>query len=69
MMLRTPPKPKKRGRPATGKDPMVAMRQPVELTRRIDAWAKANGEASRSEAMRRLLETGLARSKRKAVKQ
>jgi predicted DNA-binding protein len=52
--------PKKRGRPATGKDPMFALRLPPELTARIDAFAKAAGENSRSKAMRRLLEAGLA---------
>jgi metal-responsive CopG/Arc/MetJ family transcriptional regulator len=52
--------PKKRGRPATGRDPLVALRLPPALTERIDEWAKANGEDSRSEAMRRLLERGLA---------
>jgi metal-responsive CopG/Arc/MetJ family transcriptional regulator len=52
--------PKKRGRPATGKDPMFALRLPPDLTTRIDAFAKTRGDLSRSEAMRQLLETGLA---------
>jgi hypothetical protein len=47
--------PKKRGRPATGKDPLVGVRIPVELTAEIDAWAKQNG-VSRSEAIRRMIE-------------
>jgi hypothetical protein len=51
--------PKKRGRPATGKDPMFALRMPPDLTARIDAFVKANGIDSRSEAMRHLLEVGL----------
>jgi metal-responsive CopG/Arc/MetJ family transcriptional regulator len=38
---------------------------PPDLTQRIDAWAKDNGEESRSEAMRQLLERGLAAPKRK----
>jgi hypothetical protein len=54
--------PKKRGRPATGKDPTFALRLPPDLTARIDAFAKANGEGSRSEAMRELLERGLSAS-------
>jgi hypothetical protein len=60
--------PKKRGRPATGKDPMFALRLPPDLTARIDAFAKANGEESRAGAMRRLLELGLgAAPKRKGA--
>jgi hypothetical protein len=51
--------PKKRGRPATGKDPLVALRLPPEMTKAIDAWAARNDKASRSEAIRRLVERGL----------
>jgi hypothetical protein len=46
------------GRPATGRDPVSAIRLPVELTSRIDAWA-AEHEVSRSEAIRSLIEVGL----------
>jgi Arc/MetJ-type ribon-helix-helix transcriptional regulator len=51
---------KKRGRPATGRDPVSAVRFPAEVTAQIDAWA-ANQEShpSRSEAIRRLVELGL----------
>jgi len=49
---------KKRGRPATGKDPLVSARLPQELIDSVEAWASANG-ASRSEAIRRLVELGL----------
>jgi len=38
---------------------MFSVRLPPELIERIDEYAKQNGE-SRSEAMRALLETGLA---------
>jgi len=48
----------KRGRPATGKDPLISARIPDELTAQIDAWAKEN-ETSRSDAIRRLVELGL----------
>jgi hypothetical protein len=34
--------PKKRGRPATGRDPVSAIRLPVELTASIDEWAEEN---------------------------
>jgi hypothetical protein len=47
-----------RGRPATGRDPVSAVRLPVELTAAVDQWAKEN-EANRSEAIRRLVEIGL----------
>lgn len=51
---------KKRGRPATGRDPVSAVRFPAEVTAQIDTWA-ANQEShpSRSEAIRRLVELGL----------
>jgi Arc/MetJ-type ribon-helix-helix transcriptional regulator len=51
---------KGRGRPATGKDPFVGTRMPQHLIREIDAWAKHNTGASRSEAIRRLIEQALA---------
>jgi hypothetical protein len=49
---------KGRGRPATGRDPVSAVRLPVELTAAVDKWAEDN-EANRSEAIRRLVELGL----------
>ncbi len=54
-------KPKKRGRPATGKDPLVGARLPPDLIKAIDAWA-ARYETTRSEAIRRLVELALAGS-------
>jgi hypothetical protein len=51
--------PKKRGRPATGKDPLVALRLPPETIETIDAWSDRNGIPSRSEAIRALIERGL----------
>lgn len=51
-------KPKKKGRPATGKDPMVGFRSPPELTARIDGFAAGAG-MKRAEAIRRLVEKGL----------
>jgi hypothetical protein len=50
--------PKKRGRPATGKDPLVSTRMPVTLIEEIDVWA-SRGDVKRSEAIRRLVEIGL----------
>jgi hypothetical protein len=58
---------KKRGRPATGQDPFLTARVPQAMIGAIEAWAGAN-EISRSEAVRRLLEIGLAAKKRKGAK-
>ena len=53
--------PKKRGRPRTGKDPMLAFRAPPAFTAEVEAWAKRQPDSpSRSEALRRLVELGLA---------
>lgn len=49
---------KRRGRPATGKDPLVSARLPQSVIDQVEGWAAAN-EASRSEAIRRLVELGL----------
>ena len=49
---------KKRGRPATGRDPVSAVRLPTELTTAVDKWGEAH-EVTRSEAIRRLVELGL----------
>jgi hypothetical protein len=49
---------KRRGRPATGKDPQVVLRMPAPLIAAVEAWGTAN-EAVRSEAIRRLVEIGL----------
>ena len=52
---------KKRGRPATGRDPVTAIRLPEDLRVRVEAWAtKQRDTPSRSEAIRRLVEIGLA---------
>ena len=51
---------KKRGRPATGRDPVTAIRLSKELRENVDAWAsKRPDEPGRSEAIRRLVELGL----------
>jgi Arc/MetJ-type ribon-helix-helix transcriptional regulator len=49
---------KRRGRPATGRDPVSAVRLPAELTASIDKWSEDH-ETNRSEAIRRLVELGL----------
>jgi hypothetical protein len=54
----------KRGRPPSGgREPFVGIRLPAELIANVDAWAKEVTVRSRSEAIRRLVEFALARSK------
>ncbi len=55
-------KPKKRGRPATGKNPLVGVRMAPELTKAVDAWAAKN-EHTRASAIRHFVEQGLKRRK------
>jgi hypothetical protein len=49
---------RKPGRPATGRDPLTALRLPPAMLGTIDTWAAKHG-TSRSGAMRRLIELGL----------
>ena len=49
--------PKKRGRPATGRDPVVCIRLPQELIDRADAQA-AKGKTTRSQIVRKWIEKG-----------
>ena len=46
------------GRPATGRDLPATTRMPATLIAKVEAWATAN-DATRSAAIRRLLELGL----------
>jgi hypothetical protein len=48
------PKKRGRGRPATGRDPMIGLRLPKAKIASLDKWAKANGY-TRSEAIRVLI--------------
>jgi hypothetical protein len=51
---------KRRGRPATGRDPVTAIRLSKELRATVDKWAASqDDEPGRSEAIRRLVEIGL----------
>ena len=58
---------KKRGRPATGRDPVSAVRLPAALTADVDKWAEDH-EANRSEAIRRLVELALGIAQRAGVR-
>jgi hypothetical protein len=59
--------PKKRGRPATGNDPVRAFRLSNEFIATLDAWiAEQNDRPSRAEAIRRLVEIGLSTGKPQA---
>ena len=50
---------KKRGRPATGQDPVTAIRLSEDM-QAVDAWAARQADKpTRSEAMRRLVQLGL----------
>jgi hypothetical protein len=51
---------KRPGRPATGQDPVTAIRLSKQLRADVDAWAgKQDDTPGRSEAIRRLVELGL----------
>jgi hypothetical protein len=52
------PKKRGRGRPATGRDPMIGLRLPKADIARLDEWAKAIG-VTRSELIRGLIDYGL----------
>jgi len=49
-----------RGRPATGRDPAVTIRIPDEVLTAAKRWANAQGIKTRSEAIVRLVQLGLA---------
>lgn len=51
--------PKKRGRPATGKNPHISARFPENLIEAVDAYADVKG-LSRSQAIRKIVEDALA---------
>ena len=56
---------KKRGRPATGQNPVTAIRLSPELRESVDDWARRQPDGpSRSQAIRRLVELGLAGASR-----
>jgi predicted DNA-binding protein len=50
--------PKKKGRPATGRDPVTAIRLPAEMVSKIDAWAAERG-IRRSVAIRAMIDAVL----------
>ena len=49
---------RKRGRPATGKNPHVVVRMEPAAIKRVDAFAESQA-INRSEAVRRLVDLGL----------
>jgi hypothetical protein len=52
--------PKRRGRPATGKDPTRTFRLSDQFMANVGAWAASqDDQPGRSEAIRRLVELGL----------
>lgn len=55
--------PKRRGRPATGRDPLISLRLPAYMISAVEAWARGKG-LSRSEAVRQMIEQALGKAKR-----
>jgi hypothetical protein len=56
-----------RGRPATGTDPLIALRMPSEERQAVEAWAAKQAEKlTLSKAIRRLLQFALAADARRA---
>jgi hypothetical protein len=56
-----------RGRPATGQDPVTAIRLSPEMRAAVDAWAaKQEDRPPRSQAIRRMIEIVLGAGKKKA---
>ncbi len=59
-MIKPPKAPSKSPGPATPRDPVSAVRLPEALTAQVDAWSVEAGGLSRADAIRRLVEIGLA---------
>jgi hypothetical protein len=60
---------KTRGAPAAGADPLIGLRLEPEALARVDRWAASQKDApSRAEAVRRLVELGLAIAQRARVR-
>ena len=52
--------PKRPGRPATGRDPVTAIRLPADLRAALDDWRRTQADLpTRSEAIRRILRQAL----------
>lgn len=49
---------KRKGRPATGINPLIGARLESSILEKLDFWALKNG-VTRAEAIRRLIEAGL----------
>lgn len=54
-----------RGRPATGRDPIVNVRLSEDLISEVDEWASENRIETRSAAIRELIELGLGQKSKK----
>src|SRR5260370_9101411 len=51
--------PKRGGRPATGRDPLLKVRMPAGVIQAIDRWAAKFQDLERSAAIRALVDLGL----------
>jgi hypothetical protein len=58
-------KPKRGGRPATGRDPLVQLRMPADLIQAIERFAAKFQDLDRSSAIRALVELGLRAGRKK----
>lgn len=58
MLMPISVEPKKRGRPAIGRDPLVGFRAPPDLLAQLQAYGEREG-LRRSEAIRRLVAEAL----------
>jgi predicted DNA binding CopG/RHH family protein len=54
---------KRRGRPATGRDPAVTIRIPESVLAAVKEWAAKEGIDTRSAAIVRLVELGLSHAR------
>jgi len=59
-MKQLKPRRRKGGAPKTGVTPLIAVRLKPEVTIKVDDWADRHGIATRSDAIRRLIDKALA---------
>ena len=67
MSIEVKQKSSRRGRPATGKNPILGLRMAQEQRKAIEEWAANEADRPKlSEAVRRLVELGLKRKRKRA---
>jgi hypothetical protein len=68
LYTKTEPEKKRTGRPATGHDPIMYVRVPLEMQASIRAWAERNNVSGMSEAVRHFIQQGLKRDLPKSAR-